>query len=290
MSSESLTVFCPAHITCFFDPHSDRNLRKCGSRGAGFSVTLGATTKVTLSESKEQSIEVQINGKKVDAKTTIVAVKNLIKSYPLRVKIEIKQALPMSQGFGMSGAGALSASIGVAKLLGLSRMDAIESAHMAEVVCKTGLGDVIAQSFGGIEIRRSPGLPPWGMIEHLPGDYEVILCVLGKKMSTPSILSNPDMVRRIKISARHCLTSLLDNPSMENLLSLSYAFMNSTGLASEKIKMAVDVARNYGLASMCMLGNSIFAIGESDELERMLSVFGKVYRCRIDKQGARILD
>ena len=44
------------------------------------------------------------------------------------------------------------------------------------------------------------------------------------------------------------------------------------------------------MASMCMLGNSVFATGKTNELCQVLSKFGRVFVCSIDSCGARILD
>jgi flagellar protein FlaI len=38
------------------------------------------------------------------------------------------------------------------------------------------------------------------------------------------------------------------------------------------------------------VGNSVFAIGKTDELRKTLSLFGKVYVCSVDENGARVLD
>ncbi|RLF39962.1 MAG: hypothetical protein DRN00_00565 [Thermoplasmata archaeon] len=285
-----IKVFSPSHVTGFFDPYIARDPRKSGSRGAGFSLSLGVMTEVEVDQSAEQRIEITINGKKEDARTTKLAIKNLIRDAPIEIKIRIEHTLPISQGFGLSGAGALSAAIGVARLVGLTKIDAIESAHCAEVLCRTGLGDVIAESFGGIEIRKTPGLPPWGMIEHIPGDSEVVLCVLDEKLPTPSVLGNTELMRKIRKSARYCLSTLLEKPSLENLIKVSYRFARDTGLAKDKVIEAIEMARSYGLASMCMLGNSVFAVGETEKLVDVLSIFGKTYRSYIDQQGARVVE
>ena len=287
---ESPTIFVPAHITCFFDPHYDKNIFRSGSRGAGFSINMGAKVKVSIARAKSFNVEVFINGKREEALTTETAVRNLIGREPLNVRVDIEQNLPTSQGFGMSGAGALGASLAISKLFGIDKITAIKNAHAAEVVCKTGLGDVIAQLFGGIEIRKSPGLPPFGMIEHIPGSFEVVICVVGEKLKTKKILENESIMKKISMRGKYCLDALLTNPSVENLFSLSYDFMKYTGLADEKIRKIVDIANNFGRASMCMIGNSIFAVGDSESLTQVLSNFGRVYRAKVDTQGARAID
>jgi len=52
---------------------------------------------------------------------------------------------------------------------------------------------------------------------------------------------------------------------------------------------AIDAANQYGMASMCMLGNSVFAIGDTDALCKTLTNFGRVYVCLVDEYGARII-
>jgi len=287
---ESPRVFVPAHITAFFDPHYDSDPLKTGSRGAGFSITLGSKVKVYLRRSREQDIEVFINGKRSKAITTLTAIRNMIGKEHYKVRVEIEQDLPTSQGFGMSGAGALGASLALSKLMGLDRLTAIKNAHLADVMCGTGLGDVISQAFGGIEIRRSPGLPPWGLIEHIPGDFEVVVCIVGRGIDTRKVLGDERVRRRISKYGKYCLSSLIDNPSVERLFDLSREFMRSTDLASREVERAVDAVSIFGKASMCMIGNSVFAIGDPDRLMEVLSNFGKVYRARVDPEGARFLD
>jgi hypothetical protein len=43
------------------------------------------------------------------------------------------------------------------------------------------------------------------------------------------------------------------------------------------------------MASMSMLGNSVFATGEAENLRYRLLDFGKTFTCKIDNEGARIV-
>ncbi|HEC81101.1 MAG TPA: pantothenate kinase, partial [Thermoplasmatales archaeon] len=217
---ETAVAFSPGHISGFFDPYYARDPKKSGSTGAGISISLGVTARVRVLPSVKQEVNVFINDKPSDASTTKLAVMQLIGDEPFKVDVKLSQILPVSQGFGMSGAGALSAALATAKLCGLGKMDAIEAAHKAEVIYRTGLGDVVAESFGGIEIRRSPGLPPWGMVEHIPGDYKIVLCVMVDKLSTSKVLSDAVVLKKSRDTARVCLDELLDNPSVEKLFKL----------------------------------------------------------------------
>ncbi|RLF29585.1 MAG: hypothetical protein DRN05_01310 [Thermoplasmata archaeon] len=284
------TAFAPGHITGFFEPvYTPQNINKTGSRGSGISITLGATTKITAEYSQKQNIAVFINNKKSEAPVTKLALKHLIGDTPMNITVETKLDLPIGQGFGMSGAGALSATYALAKILKIPKEQAIKASHYAEIQLHTGLSDVIASSFGGIEIRREPGLPPWGVIEHIPGKYELVLCIAGKKMDTQKILTAQNKINEITAVGRYCIKKLLEKPSIENLFSLSQIFTKKTGLANKKILDAINNANQFGMSSMCMLGNSIFSIGETNTLCKILSAFGKTYICSVDQYGARIL-
>lgn len=287
--TETAVAFSPGHISGFFDPYYSRDPKKSGSTGAGISISLGVTAKVRVLPSSKQEVNVFINNKPSEASTTKLTVMQLIGDEPFKVDVKLNQSLPVSQGFGMSGAGALSAALATAKLVGLSKMDAIEAAHSAEVAYRTGLGDVVAESFGGIEIRRSPGLPPWGVVEHIPGNYKIVLCVVGDKLSTSKVLSDETVLRRVRDVSKACLVELLDNPSIENLFKLSYRFAKETNLLTERLDKAIKAASNYGMASMCMLGNAVFAVGKTKRLLEVLKPFGSTYECVIDTTGATVL-
>jgi pantoate kinase len=209
---------------------------------------------------------------------------------PIYIVVKTTLYLPVKQGFGMSAAGALSATYALAKIIGVSKNEAMKASHFAEVQLRTGLGDVMASCFGGVEIRKSAGLPPWGIIEHIPGKYDLVLCIVGKKLETRKILSDSSKINKIIDYGKYCTKKLLENPSIENLFLLSYSFAKKTDLLEKHTQEAVDAANKFGMASMCMLGNSVFAIGKTDELCKTLSLFGKIYVCSVDENGARVLD
>ncbi len=283
-------AFCPGHISGFFEPvYFNNDFSRSGSRGAGVSINLGATSEVTAINASLQNIEVFINGKRSPAPVTKLAIKYLIGENKLNINVKTKLDLPMGQGFGMSGAGTLSACFALSKLCNINSSEAMRAAHFSEVNLKTGLGDVVSSFIGGFELRKTPGLPPWGLIEHIPGKYNVVLCIIGKKIQTKKVLSNKNSLNVISDYGKYCTKKLLEKPSVENFFYLSNVFSSKTGLASKKILKIIDSCKNIGMISMCMLGNSVFAIGKTDNLTSILSKYGKTYVCSVDECGARII-
>jgi len=284
-------AFAPGHISGFFEPvYHPEDMSRTGSIGAGVNISLGAISEVTVENSRNQIFEVFINDKKSSAPVTILALKYLFGDTPIRVVVKTRLDLPMGQGFGMSAAGALSATLASSKIVGVSNNDAMCASHFAEVKLRTGLGDVIASCFGGIEIRKTAGLPPWGVIEHITGKFDLVLCVIGKKINTNKILTDNQKTIKIIEYGKYCTKKILENPSVENFFALSKLFTEKTNLAENRVLQAIDAISNYGMSSMCMLGNSIFAMGKTDEICKILSSYGKIYICSVDEYGARSLN
>ena len=283
-------AFAPGHISGFFEPvYHPEDISRSGSRGAGINILHGAFSEVNIESSNNQIFEIYINNKKATAPVTNLALKYLIGQKSLKLLVRTKLTLPAGQGFGMSAAGALSTTLAAAKILGLSNIDAIKASHFAEIKLNTGLGDVLASSFGGLEIRKTPGLPPWGLIEHIPFKSDIVLCVIGKKVDTQKILTDEKKMKNVIEYGRYCTKKILEKPSIENFFYLSQIFTNKTGFANKKIIDAINTANNFGKASMCMLGNSIFALGNTKNISKALSAFGRVLITSVDEDGARIL-
>lgn len=302
-------AFAPAHITGFFEIHdTHKDPARRGSRGAGLNLEMGATTYVEVQPAEKQGITVFINRERSDAPVSHAAVARVLQEAAAEGRIRYDRnapkgeralaevtvhttlELPVSQGFGMSAAGALSAALATARALRLGRSTAVTAAHIADVEARGGLGDVVAAATGGFEVRVSPGLPPYGEVRRLIGHGEVVACVLGDPLETRAILRDRDRRQRINDHGGRSVDALLTHPNLDNFLTLSQRFADDTGLAAPAMQDALEDARDHGLASMIMLGNSVFAMGEPDGLERVLGNHGTVYRSSIDERGARFLD
>jgi pantoate kinase len=283
-------AFCPGHVTGFFQICEDDDPLKMGSRGAGLCLGRGVLSEVLVRESSEPRVEVLLDGKPGEAEVTNRAVRLFLEE-PLEVRVVSEVQLPISQGFGMSGAGALSALLALNDALGNPRRreEIVALAHRAEVECQTGLGDVYPQSLGGLDIRERPGGPPYGLVHKIPLDSEVVLCVLGPPFHTRVILSNEMVVRSINGVGRRLVDRFLRQRDLDSFFRLAYLFARQTVLATSQVQGAILRANLHGMASMSMLGNSIFAVGDADRLGESLRQHGEVYRTRVDNLGARVL-
>jgi len=148
-------AFAPGHITGIFqifDKSAD-NL-KTGSKGAGVSISRGVTTTVKAEKSGKNSLQVKINGSISNSaevsKRVVEAFLSKFKEKTANYKVVVEHEIemPIGAGFGTSGAAALSLALALNETfeLGMSKMEAAQLAHIAEVECKTGLGPAIAET------------------------------------------------------------------------------------------------------------------------------------------------
>ncbi|MCU0798365.1 MAG: hypothetical protein MUC62_01670 [Candidatus Thermoplasmatota archaeon] len=118
-------AFCPGHITAFFSIHdSTDNILMKGSRGAGVNLSLGAFTTVALEPPKEGGsripLELKLDVVGLDAFEVDRSLYENVLHAVLpengtgwKASLKVRLQLPVSQGFGMSAAGALSTAIAV---------------------------------------------------------------------------------------------------------------------------------------------------------------------------------
>jgi len=282
-------AFCPGHITGLFQVCHHQDVMTCGSRGAGLSISLGVISDVEITDGTGK-VDIWLNGLKAEAPVTERAVRNMLGERLLDVKVRNELQLPVAQGFGTSAAGSISAAWALAHLLKLPEKDAYAAAHSAEIINRTGMGDVSGIMRGGIELRKKPGLPPIGHVDRMNGHMDLVLAVVGPSIPTADMLSKRETLEKINSVGSRCVDSLLKEPTLENLFRLSNEFMDGSGLATPEIRRAVWEAKKWGWASQAMIGNSVFATSPDLELlQEALSQFGDVYRCSVDTKGPRLL-
>ncbi|OPY34562.1 MAG: Pantoate kinase [Methanomassiliicoccales archaeon PtaU1.Bin124] len=282
-------AFCPGHLTGFFQICRHPDPLATGSRGAGFSINLGAESRVVL-ENGTGKLDIFINGAKAKARVTESAAKTLLGEEKLDTKIFTTLHLPISQGFGMSAAGALSASLALSELLGQGEDAAYDAAHIAEVQCGTGLGDIAAIRTGGMEMRVKEGLPPAGEVVRLDGNFDMVLARLGSSIDTASVINDPKKFDKLNKAAEAAFNRFNEDRDVHNLFRQSVRFMKESGLETDAVSKALAGIGSENVGSMCMIGNSVFTTGpDIPLLMRRLAKFGTVYEAKVDFEGPRML-
>ncbi len=291
MTSEA---FCPGHITAlFYAPPRARDAARTGSRGAGLCIDRGARARVRALRGKGFGIS-PAEGTRLPP-VVATALGNYLANARDEVRLELGLVLdlPVGEGFGISGAMALASVIAADGELGLlegdmGRLSAL--AHAAEVEFRTGLGDVVCQARGGLDIRTRPGLPPHGEIVTARHDGEVLIAWSGRPMHTASVLGDRGARARLEAAALPLLERAPAAPTMEWLLDAGWAFSQAAGLASPEVLSMVEACRPFGRASQVMLGNSIFATGDLASMAEALCALGWPHEVvRVDSAPARLL-
>lgn len=284
-------AFCPGHVTAFFEVHDDPHPRIKGSRGAGLSLSLGVRTVARVRDAPRTSIDILVNERRAKAEVTRWVAEKLIGSQSCELKILSDTPLPVSQGFGVSSAAALSTALALDSALGqgLPRSELVGMAHQAEVECGTGLGDVVPASLGGMDLRLKPGAPGYADVRTFPVQADLLLAVLGPEMPTKSVLRDPAKVAAINRVGGALVDEFSRRPDFEHLFDLGNRFAEDTGLANRTLLEVIRASRMFGRATMAMLGNSIFATGNTEQLATLYRKFGTLQRCEVDNKGATVL-
>ncbi|NOR60219.1 MAG: GHMP kinase, partial [Methanosarcinales archaeon] len=135
-------------------------------------------------------------------------------------------------------------------------------------------------------IRTAAGAPGVGVVEKVPVDAVEVSWVCLGEISTSSVLDDKKTLENINILGRRALKALLKRPGLEHFMSLSRDFAFETGLVSPRAADAIEaVEAGGGLASMAMLGDTVFALWDGSALME----FGQVGSSRIGTTGAHNL-
>jgi len=302
---EEASAFAPCHITGFFQIFDESaNALNVGSKGAGVSLSQGVRTHVKIRRSPRSFFQVSINGVvSYSAYVSEHVVKIFRSSFKEMENFEILvdhyTEVPSGAGFGTSGAAALSLALALneASGLSLSKIEAAKFAHVAEVECKTGLGTVLSETFGGAEIRVKPGAPGVGEIRQMvvPKDMMIASLVFGP-LSTKGLLTDHRTRKRVNELGGKLVDKLVKEPTIANFLKLSRQFAEHVGLITDKTRNALNLADSTSLVwSMPMFGEAIFTLGTRESFKELLETFrtqgldGQILVSEIDFEGARVL-
>ncbi len=273
--------FSPASLTCFFSPSIENDPLESGSLGVSLALNRG----VRVSAKPSSELSVIVNGEDWNFPT----VRTIAQQMGFEGEIRIEMDFPAGCGFGMSGASALASAFEINEVLNLNRsfFELSDLAHKAEVINRTGLGDVVTQSFGGVVVRKSASCPSKCVVDRFLWNIDLDVLIMGE-LPTEQILSDFSLNKIAKIG-RESLKEFLRKPTVESLFRQSKSFALKTGLIDldSAVKDAVEaVESSGGLASMVMLGKAVFAVNG----EVLKDFKGRYLKVKVDHCGVRLLD
>ena len=299
------TAFCPAHVTGFFKAHFDENQgvpEKFGSMGAGFSIKEGVTTKVIISAKNNQHSKFRISLKGFQSDKTDVSefvLKEFLKLGNFEdvfFDIEHQISIPVGYGLGSSGAVALSLSYALDQVLEV-KLDKIEIgkiAHIAEINCKTGLGDVLASYHGGFEIRVKPGAPGIGKVEKIDVDNISIIMICFSPISTNKFIQ--EHLSKINGLGGKMVNKLLESKDYDNFQDMSLEFAKYINVMTPRMEKLIEELSLNGIKSgIALFGETVFTMIPKISKNKVLDIFkkypkGKIIISQLDVQGARVLN
>jgi pantoate kinase len=262
--SSSATASAPGSVTSIFvPPQSPQD----GSLGVSFAIEDGVDAVVA--PSAEMSVVLN------EEPTSFEPVEGVIRQLEVSAAVSLIASVPVGYGFGASGAATLATALAADEAfdLGRGREELLEAAHRAEVEAGTGLGDVFIQDRGGLIWNTGDGLQR----SELSADLEYT-AVDG--IATSTVLDDEQTLERVRECGQEGLSRFSPEMSLQELLGLSWEFVQRSGLATDRVSEEVQrVERDGGAASMAMLGETVIATGRQDILERAT---------RISNEGARM--
>lgn len=252
-------AFAPGNVSGVFKIIPDDDPEKMHSLGMGFTVADGVTVTVTRAD----STDVRFNGEDIEFPTVRSLVARLTDE-PLSVAIDTP--LPLSGGFGLSGASSLATAFAVNALLNLGHDEHTlgMAAHVAEVENLTGLGDIAGQFNGGCLVKLARGEPLSAIA--LPVPEQTVYYRYFSPINTKDVIGHPEQRERINAAARTALTALsaLKDQAEEEFakyIRVAKQFSIDSGLLiDENVKRTIHECEEAGgAASMIMLGNAVFS-------------------------------
>lgn len=282
----SATAFSPGHLSGYFKPVYGPDPGSTGSLGAGIVIQEGVTTTVWPSTITKITVERfdPGSGTRSVVPGTSPPIRYLLERMGVTARVRTECCLPIGAGFGLSAAALLSTATAINALLSLS-LSAVECAayaHEAEIVNRTGLGDIAACMGGGRDCRKGAGIHAEILRDF---DLEAPICaVVFGPLPSPHILGSPDMMERVtRAYPARCPRDALD------LFRLSRRFAEASGLLTPQVIGGLSACDEAGIpATMTMLGNGIFAMGAG--ALPLLSRLGEAFLLHPAREGVRLVE
>ncbi|MFM8658915.1 MAG: pantoate kinase [Candidatus Nitrosotenuis sp.] len=293
-------AFSPAHITGFFKAELDNTARPetQGSLGAGFSIQEGVTTTVEVQDSEFSNYTITTSGYQPDntqVSEFVVSefLKNVQGKYFLKIHHDIE--VPVGYGLGCSAAVALSLvyALNSAFKTNYTKEQLGKMAHSAEVMCRTGLGDVLASYHGGFEIRVKGGAPGIGQIKKISSESYSAVMICFSPISTKQFLK--ERLASINGLGGKMVDKLVQTKDVDQFHDYSIEFANYVDIITPKMKSVIDELKQNGIkCGVALFGETIFALVKQEMEDTVIAIFerypdGIVIKSKIDQVGARLV-
>jgi len=292
------TAFCPAHITGFFKAELDnKDSKRLGSLGAGFSIQKGVRTTVTVREKTKHDItnfSIKVNGfESGDMRVSELVLRKFVTNGKF-IDVTHEIDVPVGYGFGCSAAVALSLSIALNDTLEckLSKIQVAQIAHDVEIECKTGLGDVLASYHGGFEVRIKPGAPGVGEVKKIDSKEKrdvIIICF--NPISTKKFLK--EKISSINGLGGKMVSKLIESNDTEEFQDMSIKFAKYVNVITPKMNEVITILHKNGIkCGVALFGETIFSLVTKNEKEKVREILkqfddGLIITSKIDNSGAR---
>ena len=294
------SAFSPAHITGFFKAELDENKKPelQGSLGAGFSIERGVTTTVEAEDAEFTDFKIRVTGYQPDNTQVSEYVlkeflQNVEGNYFVNVHHDIK--IPVGYGLGCSAAVALSLTYALNEAFGMrfSKEQLGKMAHNAEVMCRTGLGDVLASYYGGFEIRVKGGAPGIGQIKKISMQRYSVIMICFSPISTKQFLK--ERLASINGLGGKMVDKFVQTKDIDQFHEFSVEFANYVNIITPKMRMVIEDLRSHGIKSgVALFGETIFTLVAKDLEEKVVKILEKysdgiIITSKIDDVGARLV-
>jgi pantoate kinase len=293
-------AFSPAHITGFFKAELNRDQKPelQGSLGAGFSIEAGVITTVEVHDSEFTDYTIKVNGYQPDnTQVSEFVIKEFLRhvqgNYLVLVHHDIK--IPVGYGLGCSAAVALSLSYALNQAFNTNFSSEYlgQIAHNAEVICQTGLGDVLASYHGGFEIRIKGGAPGIGQVKKIPTESFAAIIICFSPISTKQFLK--DRLQSINGLGGKMVNKLVHTKDINQFHDYSVEFADYINIITPKMKRVIDDLGTHGIkCGVALFGETIFTLVSQNMEEEVLKILeeyhdGIIIRSKIDEHGARLI-
>lgn len=294
------SAFSPAHITGFFKADLDENKKPelQGSLGAGFSIEKGVTTTVEVEDSQFTDFKIKISGYQPDnTQVSEFVINEFLKNFDGKYFVNVHHDIrvPVGYGLGCSAAVALSLSYALNQAFGtkFSKKQLGKIAHNAEVICRTGLGDVLASYHGGFEIRTKGGAPGIGQLKKIPTEEYSAIMICFSPISTKQFLK--ERLASINGLGGKMVDKLVQTNDIGQFHKFSVEFANYVNIITPKMRTVIEDLRLHGIKSgVALFGETIFTLVPKNLEAKAIKILeryqdGIIIKSKIDVIGARLV-